>query len=1645
MERAGQRRGAMAWGVNDMRGRTETLKVEKIEAVCALVRERLQGTKAETAEIFVSQFFENVAPHDLVDEEVEDLFGAAIAMWTFGRDRMPGQARIRAYNPRFEEVGWQSTHTVIEIVNDDMPFLVDSVTHALNRRGLTVHLVIHPILHVTRDAKGAVTGLLGADESAAGSIGESFMHLQVSEQTSSEALEEIEATLAEVLKDVRASVEDWRAMRQSMVDVIAALESAPPKGQSKADLAEICAFLRWIEDNHFTFLGYRQYDYAGSGKKMRMEVVDGRGLGILRSPDVSVFDGLREIGTLPERVQGFLLDPTPLLVMKANKVSNVHRPVPLDSISVKKIDKSGKVTGEHRFIGLFTSVAYNQSPKEIPLLRRRVEKIVERAGFRPASHDGKALVNILETYPRDELFQASEDELYEISIGILHLQERQKTALFLRRDAFERFVSALVFVPRDHFNTQLRQRFQTILSTALNGEVTAFYTQMSDSVLARLHFIVATTRGAIPEVDNDDLEQRLIDAGRSWADKLHDALVEDKGEEAAQMLLQRYGPAFPTSYKEAYTAHAAIFDMARMEEIARGQGAGDGRLGMNLFRPIGVDDDVLHLKLFHGGEPVPLSDVMPMLENMGVRVMAEVPFEISGGTMAHDVWLHDFEMRLRADTDCDLAAIKAPFQEAFAAVWDRRMENDGFNGLVLAAGLTWREVTVVRAYAKYLRQAAFTFSQDYMEETLLAYAPIARLLVKLFAARFDPAAGSERDKAVGALEGEILAALDDVANLDQDRILRRFLNLIRSTLRTNFYQAAEDGGEKSYISFKLDSQKLEELPLPRPHVEIWVYSPRVEAVHLRGGKVARGGIRWSDRREDFRTEILGLMKAQQVKNAVIVPVGSKGGFVVKRPPVGGTREEFQAEGIECYKTLMRGMLDITDNIAGTEVIPPRDVVRYDDDDPYLVVAADKGTATFSDIANGVSQDYGFWLDDAFASGGSAGYDHKKMGITARGAWESVKRHFREIGRNTQAEAFSVVGCGDMSGDVFGNGMLLSEHIRLIGAFNHLHIFVDPNPDAAASFAERKRLFELPRSSWSDYDAKLISKGGGVFERSAKSIKLTPEIKKAFGIEEDSVTPNDLISALLRAEVDLLWFGGIGTYIKSNRESHADAGDRANDPVRIDARELRAKVIGEGANLGVTQRGRVEAALRGVRLNTDAIDNSAGVDCSDHEVNIKILLGSIVADGDMTLKQRDRLLEEMTDAVAELVLADNYDQSQALTIAEHQGLGLIDAQSRLMRGLERGHLRLNRRIEFLPDDEALGDRVQDGRGLTRPELAVLLAYAKMALYDDLLASDLPDDEALADDLARYFPERVRGKYAEPIAAHRLRREIIATTVTNSMINRVGATFINTLSEQTGASAAEIARAYTIVRDVFGLRELWDAIEALDNTVPAAVQTRMMLDIQRLVERKTVWFLRNGRRPFDIASHVSEFEPGVTVLKGGLVEVIGGTEREDLERTCAELEEQGVPHDLAHQIASLEALTAACDVVRLSGAAKLDEMTVAKVYFEVGSRFALDWLRDRALELSADTYWQKQAVNALVDDFYLHQGQLAQNVLGHVEPEDDRKKAEADDTEAAIAAWSAGRADDVARTARLLDDIRGADGVDLAMLAVANGQMRTLLSR
>lgn len=1611
--------------------RAEQLKDELTEEVVRQVRERLGRTRAAPAERFVRQFYDNVPPDDIIQSSAEQLYGAALAMWQWGQQREAGKARIRVYNPHVEEHGWQSHRTVVEIVNDDMPFLVDSVTAELNRQGLTVHLVIHPVVRVKRDAAGQLTDLYEPAAAPTDASPESFMHVEVGAVPGGEALTRAREGLERVLADVRAAVADWRAMRATVREAIAEADAARatvPATIPAEEVEEAKAFLEWVDDDHFTFLGYREYRFgdAGDGAEPPLGLVPGSGLGILRDDAVTVFDGLRNYATLPPDVRDFLRNPRVLMVTKGNRPSPVHRAVPMDAVLIKRFDAEGRIVGERLVAGLFTSVAYNRSPREIPYLRRKVAEVMGLAGFDPQGHDGKALLHILETYPRDELFQIQPQELFDIAIGILHLQERQRLALFVRKDPFERFASCLVYVPRDRYDTTLRRRIQAILESAYNGTCSGFTTQLTESVLARLHFIIRTEPGHVPAVDATELEARLVQAARGWDDHLRDALLEAHGEEQGGVLIRRYADAFPTSYREQFSAETAVTDIERIEKAIT-----QGGLGINLYRPLEAEGDELHVKIYHEGRPVPLSDVLPMLEHMDLKVITEQPFEVTVAGHAAPVWIHDFTARSQNGLPLDCAMVKEKFQEAFAAVWDGRMEDDGFNRLVLRAGLTAREVTVLRAYAKYLRQARIAYGQDVVESTLAEYPAIARKLTALFHARFDPARQVPNDP---GLVTEIERALDGVKNLDEDRILRRFLNLVCHTLRTNAYQAGADGKPKTYIAFKIDSRNIDELPLPRPMVEVFVYSPRMEGVHLRGGKVARGGIRWSDRREDFRTEILGLMKAQMVKNTVIVPVGSKGGFVVKRPPPPSAgREAALAEGIECYKTLMRGLLDITDNLdAEGAVVPPPEVVRHDENDPYLVVAADKGTATFSDIANSVSLDYGFWLGDAFASGGSAGYDHKKMGITARGAWESVKRHFRELGRDIQTQDFTVVGVGDMSGDVFGNGMLLSKHIRLLAAFDHRHIFLDPDPDPAASWEERRRLFDLPRSSWADYDAALLSKGGRVYDRSAKSLELTPEIRARFGIDKDHVTPQALMQTLLKAEVDLLWFGGIGTYLKSSEESNAEAGDKANDALRIDGRDVRAKVIGEGANLGVTQRGRIEAARHGVRLNTDAIDNSAGVDTSDHEVNIKVLLNDVVARGDMTVKQRDRLLAEMTDEVAGLVLADNYLQTQALTVARAQGPDALEAQARFIRALEKSG-RLNRAIEQLPDEEELSARLADREGLTRPELAVLLAYAKITLYDDLLASDLPDDAFMVDDLTRYFPKPLRKTHAEAIARHRLRREIIATSVTNSLVNRTGPTFVKEMMEKTGMGPADVARAYAIVRDSFGLRSLWTGIEDLDNVVPATLQTSLILETVQLMERAVAWFLTSCAQPLDIAAETEAYRPGIEALLGGLDAFLDAEEAARLSARVASYAEQGVPSDLARWMAALPVLAAAPDLVRIARRTRRDVAAVAAVYFILGRRFGLEWLRDKAASAKVDNHWQKQAVAALVDDLFAHQTALTVRVLESA----DRLPAEAP-----VDGWIAQHRPVVERVEQLLSELRTQPHIDLAMLAVANRQLRGL---
>jgi glutamate dehydrogenase len=1581
------------------------------------------GGRADEVRRFTRQLYENVSPGDVLGNVLggrsDELTGAALSLWELGQQRTPGVPKIRLSRPE----GAGAARTVIEIVNDDMPFLVDSLAAELHRQNAEILLVIHPIITVRRDAEGRLTGLVTpgtSEDTAGGVLRESYMHIRVNAQLTA-GPKALESGILKVLDDVRSIVEDFPPMRERCHAIAAELRESPPP-LAPHEVEEGIAFLDWLAARNFTFLGYREYSFEGEGDTAVARVLGETGLGLLRKEPVQVFDGLRNLGTLPPDVREFMRQPVLLRINKTNLASTVHKPVAMDSVAVKCFDKQGRVTGERLFIGLFTAAAYASSPLSIPLLREKIQQVIDRAGFPPNSYDGKNLRHIIESYPRDELFQITDDELYRIVLGILHLQERQRVAFFPRRDPFERFVSCLVFVPRDHYDTGMRGKIGAVLAEAYRGTVASSQAHITDSVLARVHIIVATRPGHIPAVDPEAVEARLAEVVRSWEDRLREALVASRGEAEGLLLTRRYRRAFPASYQDRFAGADAVFDIERVEEALRTDG-----LALNLYRPADAAPECLRFKVYGTPPAVPLSNVLPMLENMGVKVVDENPYDVRLSADEPPVWIRDFSLVTEDGSPVDLAAVRDAFHEAFEHVWRGRIENDGFNKLVLRAGLVAREVTILRAYCKYLRQAQIPFSQSYMEETLGRNPKIARALVSLFLARFDPANTGDRGQGI---RREIEALLDAVSNLDEDRILRRFLNLMEASLRTNFFQRGPDGQAKSYLAIKLDSQAIEELPLPRPFREIFVYSPRFEAVHLRGGRVARGGIRWSDRREDFRTEVLGLMKAQMVKNAVIVPVGSKGGFVLKRAPVG--REKLQEEGIACYKEMMRGLLDLTDNYKGSTVVPPPDVVRHDDDDPYLVVAADKGTASFSDIANGISAEYGFWLDDAFASGGSAGYDHKEMAITSRGAWESVKRHFRELGKDIQTTDFSVMGVGDMSGDVFGNGMLMSQHIRLLAAFDHRHIFIDPAPDPARSWEERKRLFEKPRSSWADYDAALIAEGGGVFDRSLKAIPVSLQIKSLLGLTQDEVSPPELMNAILRADVELLFFGGIGTFVKASGETHADASDRANDLIRIDAPQLRARVVGEGANLAVTQRARVEYALRGGRLNTDFIDNSAGVDCSDHEVNIKILLGDVERSTGLTRDKRDELLRAMTGEVATLVLRDNYLQTQAISVTHQLGAHLLDRMARLMRQLEKEGP-LNRRLEFLPDEEALNDRMRLRQGFTRPELAVLLSYAKMTIYDELLATDLPDDPSMQEDLKLYFPTPLRETYAKQIARHRLHREIIATAVTNSMVNRVGPAFLHEVKDRTGMAPADVARAYVITREVFGLRALWGAIEGLDNKIPAEVQYRMLLECGRATERGTSWFLDQGPGAIHIGAQIKAYGPGIRGLHDSLDDLLADTDLKLRAERAAGLSQSGVPADMAVRVASLPWLAPLCDIMHIARVTGVPEAQVGRVYFRIGARFGFDWLRMAAGRISTDKTWNKLAVSAIVDDLFSQQAELTLRVI---------TAAEKDAAESALDAWIDARRPLVARAEQLLAELRTVEEPDLAMLAVANRALKSI---
>ena len=1511
----------------------------------------------------------------------------------------------------FRSVGLGHTRTRLVALNDDMPFLVDSLSALFTSLGLTIHLILHPIFSVTRDARGELKTYQKSQESDDNSTAESLIYVELSPLPMALSQASLLEKVEETLQHVQAAVSDWRAMRDSVVALAAAYA---PKDKNDTENKEVQDLLSWLAGNHFVFLGCADYRVCEKASTAALALDTKSALGIYRLPST---EGI-ERGSLPTATAG-------IHIYKASEPSRVHRRVHMDYIALRRTDARGNYIGETRMLGLFTSTVYYREIEQIPFIRNKAVRLMKRSGFSAGSHSAKALKTVLEFLPREELFQMDEDALFAMAMRIVALDARPQVRLFVRRDPFERFVSALVYVPREQLSTELREEIMRTLAKAYEGNCVNFNVQVTESPLARVSIEIATKAGAIPEVSVSRLEQQIADLANVWSAALHDAIIDEFGDLHGQKVASSYLRAFPPSYVNTHSASAAAFDIRRMEECANGDG-----LALELFRRPDMRADELHLKCFTHDLGSELSSIIPLLEHMGATVIDATPYTITPLAPALPVLMRDITLRVSNASSLDLAANKARIESAIASVWRGHTDNDHFNALVFAAGLSVREIGVLRTYSRYLQQLDFPYSQQFIAQALVTHASIARQLVDLFDARFNPTLANNTARAE-EIKTAIENALEHITNLAEDRVIRRLLALAEASLRTNFYQKTTEGKPKEYLSIKLRSSLVPDMKLPVPYAEIFVTSMRMEGIHLRGGPVARGGLRWSDRPEDFRTEVLGLVKAQMVKNAVIVPTGAKGGFILRKAP--SEREALQKEGIECYQLFLRGLLDITDNIVGGKIVPPADVVRHDGDDPYLVVAADKGTATFSDTANALAASYNFWLGDAFASGGSVGYDHKAMGITAKGGWVAVMRHFRELGKDIEKESFTCAGIGDLSGDVFGNGMLLSRTMKLVAAFNHKHIFIDPSPEPESSFAERERMFKLPRSSWTDYNTALISKGGGIFERSAKSIKLSAEARAVLGTDQTSVTPDELVRIILKSPVDLLWNGGIGTYVKAASESHEQVGDRANNAVRINGRELRCKLVGEGGNLGFTQRGRIEYARNGGRINTDAIDNSAGVDCSDHEVNIKIALGTAVSSGRMTIARRDALLKKMTDEVADLVLIDNTLQTQAISIAELQGASMLEPAEQLMAVLEKDGL-LNRDVEFLPDAKQLGELRASKLGLTRPEISVLLAYAKMSLYDDLQDSTLLDAPYFEQDLLRYFPKVMAKDYAEEIRNHRLRRPIVATMITNSIVNRTGFSFAHSLMKATGLSAGDIAQAYVATRDAFRLRELWAEIEALDGKIPAAVQSQLFSQANQFIEHGCRWFLQHVPQPMDMEKTIAKYADAIGQLEKNAPHLMSETLKKAYDKSIESLHGYGVPDALAQRIAKLELLASACDIIDVTATSNRPLDGVGRMYFELGAQLKLGWLRRTAQQLTGENYWQQLAIKSLVIELYQAQARLTQEVI--------RRYPKADD---AAAAWLADIQDANTRYLGLIDQLRTQQSFDYPMLIVALRQVQWITSQ
>ncbi|MFQ5562179.1 MAG: NAD-glutamate dehydrogenase [Parvularculaceae bacterium] len=1574
---------------------------------------------------YVGQLVRFATGEDRLWSEPRGLLERAAQAWRVGAVRKANEhvVHLRVEN----ETDWRAARLVLDITTDDRPFLVDSISAALAEAGKPVSFFANAVVDCVRDAKDRRTAADGM------AIRESMIHAEMDPPVDDQEIPQLEEELQRVLADVTVAVADWEPMRARLGSCIAQLERARPAGVDREEQREAVEFLKWLWDNRFAFLGVRHYRYAKEGDKVVFEQDPEGDLGILKDPDRRILKNTySEAGDLSPAVEAFLESGEPILTAKANAKSFVHRRVYMDYVGVKAYSVDGKVIGEDRFIGLYTSEAYHRPARDIPLLRAKVRKVVEGASFLPGGHNEKALINILETYPRDEVFQIDVESLRETCLGILRLYKRPRVKLFLRRDRFDRFISALVYVPRDRFNSDIREAIGALLTSTFNGRLAAFHPSFRDAALVRVHFIIGIDPGAPEGPGITELTRAIRRICRSWSDDLLDEMRAANEGLTPRGLFAKYEKAFDASYREHTAAAEALEDIAAFESLRE-----DEHYTLRAYRKANDAQNVVRIKIYRRGGPLRLTNLIPTIENMGLCVSQEAGYEIriapAESEPAELCWIHDFYTEEHLGRDIDIDAVKRHFEEALCAIFDGRCEDDGFNALVLAAGLSYREAWMLRAVARHHLQSGFSFSQAYIEEALIKHPTIARDLIGVFHARFNPSGPKKPDarrREVESAEENVLQALDNVESLDEDRIIRRFLNVFAAMTRANYYQRGEAGGCKPYISFKLDSARIDELPKPKPYREIFVSGPRVDGVHLRFGPVARGGLRWSDRREDYRTEVLGLVKAQRVKNAVIVPTGAKGGFYPKQLPAGGDRNAIYEEGREAYKLFIRGLLDLTDNIVSGKVAPPPDLVSWDDADPYLVVAADKGTAQFSDTANAISEEYGFWLGDAFASGGSAGYDHKEMGITARGAWEAVKRHFRELGKDIQKEAFTVAGVGDMSGDVFGNGMLLSKKIKLVAAFDHRDIFIDPDPDPAKSFDERKRLFDTPRSTWQEYDAALISKGGGVFSRKAKSIAVTPEMKALLDIEDDKLTPAELIRAILKAPVELFWLGGIGTYFKAENEENWRVGDRANDAVRVDAEEIRAQVVGEGANLGMTQRARIAFARKGGRINTDAIDNSAGVDTSDHEVNIKILLSTAIEHGELNREDRDALLSAMTEDVAEHVLRHNYDQTRAITQMESTASQDIDSHLRFMAALERDG-RLDRKLEFLPDAEVLTMLKSQGLGLTRPEIAVLLAYSKLWLLDELVASGAPDDPFFEQELFNYFPKELHG-FTGAIVNHRLRREIISTRLANEIAEVCSLGFVQRVTEAAGARVSEAALAYEAARRIYNLGDFAAAVDALDNKAPAELQTALYIETSNLLREQLYRIISDRRSSELLASRglkgvIEHYRAPVAAIKKSFLKFAPPEAAAAYDARVAQWRERGATDRIAKKAALLPALERALDIVDLSVDTGWSNWAAGAVFFSVGRLFGIDPVRNEARRTPPKDHFDKLAARRLIEELAIRQRQLSMRLIAFADKEPEG--APASWIQDLIEEWRAAGDETITRAERFIAELelKGAPSV------------------